>query len=551
MQKINVGFPIDVEKLIETRALIQANSGGGKSYLMRKLIEEVHGKIPFIVLDLEGEFITIREKYDVIVFGQGHDIPINIQYADKLARYLLELSASAIIDLSELKHHERILFVRRFLESMINAPKHLWHPTMIFLDEAHQFCPEDSRAESMQAVIDLCTRGRKRGYCAVLATQRLSKLHKDAAAELNNKMIGRTTLDVDVKRTSSELGMSNTDAKLLLRQLDDGEFYVFGPAISQDITKQKISKVHTTHAKSGMKFSKITPPSRAIQKLIGKIADIPAEVEKELDTVKELQEQIKQLKIQLRNKPAPAAVTTTVTNIGETMALKQHIALLKKSIEQHEARAMTILSRLRKVKDTTHNELEALLQLKPIEKVPMPVKADTVTMQVKNIVQKPVVVHFRKEADASKLGKCEMSILKVLAQTGKPCDIKFIAIRSGYAVSGNFQNRMGKLSTLGFIEGRGEKTITQEGLAALGNYTPLPSPGPELQQYWINEFGKCEGLILTYLIDLYPNTATKVEIAANTGYAVSGNFENRLGKLKSLNLIEGRGDLKASDSLFE
>lgn len=39
MQKINIGFPIDLEKLIETRALIQANSGSGKSYLMRKLIE--------------------------------------------------------------------------------------------------------------------------------------------------------------------------------------------------------------------------------------------------------------------------------------------------------------------------------------------------------------------------------------------------------------------------------------------------------------------------------------------------------------------------------
>lgn len=175
MTKIDIGFPIDLEKLIATRALIQANSGGGKSYLIRKLIEQVHGKVPYIVLDLEGEFITIREKYDVIIFGKGHDIPINIQYADKLARYLLELSANAIIDLSELKHHERILFVKRFLESMIAAPRVLWHPTIILLDEAHQFCPEDSKAESSNAVIDLCTRGRKRGYCGILATQRLSK----------------------------------------------------------------------------------------------------------------------------------------------------------------------------------------------------------------------------------------------------------------------------------------------------------------------------------------------------------------------------------------
>jgi len=34
----------------------------------------------------------------------------------------------------------------------------------------------------MGPVIDLATRGRKRGYCVVLATQRLPKLAKDAAA---------------------------------------------------------------------------------------------------------------------------------------------------------------------------------------------------------------------------------------------------------------------------------------------------------------------------------------------------------------------------------
>jgi DNA helicase HerA-like ATPase len=46
-------------------------------------------------------------------------------------------------------------------------------------------------------VIALMSQGRKRGYCGILATQRLSKLHKDAAAECNNVLIGRTWLDVD------------------------------------------------------------------------------------------------------------------------------------------------------------------------------------------------------------------------------------------------------------------------------------------------------------------------------------------------------------------
>jgi DNA helicase HerA-like ATPase len=80
-------------------------------------------------------------------------------------------------------------------------------------------------------VITLCTQGRKRGFCAVLATQRISKLHKDAAAELLNKLIGRTGLDVDVKRAGDELGFDKEERQDLPRS-SPGEFFVYGPAIS-------------------------------------------------------------------------------------------------------------------------------------------------------------------------------------------------------------------------------------------------------------------------------------------------------------------------------
>jgi uncharacterized protein len=36
--------------------------------------------------------------------------------------------------------------------------------------------------------------GRKRGYAGLIATQRLSKLRKDAAAEANNVIFGRKSM---------------------------------------------------------------------------------------------------------------------------------------------------------------------------------------------------------------------------------------------------------------------------------------------------------------------------------------------------------------------
>jgi DNA helicase HerA-like ATPase len=200
--KINLSrdADFDLDILINTRLLIQANSGGGKSWCIRRLLEQSHGKVQQIVIDLEGEFSTLREKFDYVLAGKDGDTPADPRSASLLARKLLELNVSSIIDLYELDHFNRKRFVKLFLDAIVNAPKELWHPCLIVLDEAHVFCPEKGQSEAMSSVIDLATRGRKRGFCAVLATQRLSKLHKDAAAECNNKLIGRTGLDVDMKR---------------------------------------------------------------------------------------------------------------------------------------------------------------------------------------------------------------------------------------------------------------------------------------------------------------------------------------------------------------
>jgi hypothetical protein len=58
---------LDLPALVDTRLLIQANSGGGKSWLLR-LVAERAG-IQTIVLDNEGEFASLREAVDVLLVG--------------------------------------------------------------------------------------------------------------------------------------------------------------------------------------------------------------------------------------------------------------------------------------------------------------------------------------------------------------------------------------------------------------------------------------------------------------------------------------------------
>ena len=66
---------LDTERLVTSRMLLQANSGGGKSWAIRRLLEQTHGKIQQLVIDPEGEFYTLREKNDYVLAGKGGDCP--------------------------------------------------------------------------------------------------------------------------------------------------------------------------------------------------------------------------------------------------------------------------------------------------------------------------------------------------------------------------------------------------------------------------------------------------------------------------------------------
>ena len=80
---------IDIPVLLRTRMLIQANSGGGKSWLLRRLAEQFYGKVQVIIIDPEGEFSTLREKFDYVLVGDGGETPADPRSAALVAEKLL------------------------------------------------------------------------------------------------------------------------------------------------------------------------------------------------------------------------------------------------------------------------------------------------------------------------------------------------------------------------------------------------------------------------------------------------------------------------------
>lgn len=93
---------LDLRKLVETRALIEASSGGGKSTLMRLIAERAAGVMQTLILDHEDEFVTLRQVLDVLLVGDGRDVPITVESAALLARRLADMRISAVVNLYDL-----------------------------------------------------------------------------------------------------------------------------------------------------------------------------------------------------------------------------------------------------------------------------------------------------------------------------------------------------------------------------------------------------------------------------------------------------------------
>lgn len=558
--EIGAGVTCNLDRLVDTRLLVQANSGGGKSWMLRRLLEQTHGQVQHLVIDPEGEFASLREQFDYVLAARsGGDTAADPRSAALLAERLLELKVSAILDIYELKPHERIRFVRLFLEALIDAPKSLWHPALVIVDEAHVYCPEKGEAESAGAVKDLATRGRKRGFCAVLATQRLSKLHKDAAAECNNKLIGRTSLDIDMDRAGDELGIKKGD-RGGLRDLAAGQFYAFGPAFDhRGITSVRVGPVETTHPKAGARLAfTAPPPTSKVKALLPKLADLPAEVEERVKSVDTLKKENAQLRrdLTLAHKAQPPAPPTVTTKTIERFVLKDgQLARAEKLIERVRTVHEGLVSAASLAMGVVSEIADAINKTRALRDDRLGTDADKMELLKAAFVKRGTFpprqpTKARGEHDGSPLPPGEHATLTAALQYDG-LDRKRLSVLTGYKRSSR-DAYIARLVAKGLIDVQGQSLFaTEEGKAALnGSFEPLPT-GDELIEYWRQRLPEGERKSLEVLISANGQDVARETINEMTGYKRSSR-DAYLTRLKARGLVEfsGRGMVRASAELF-
>lgn len=563
---INIGtdenpISVDVAKLLDSRLLIQAMSGGGKSRLLRRLAEELTKHVPVIIIDREGEFSTLLEVCDMLLIGGGGAIAASIKTAGALARRLVEARVSAVIDLSDLSMEDKREYVREFIHGLMHVAREFWKPLAVLIDEAHDFAPQSGDDTALAAVNSLMSQGRKRGFGTILATQRLSKLNKDSAAECANICIGKTS-SVDKERAADLLGIPRKD-KELLPVLLPCHWFAVGPAFGGTAipVQFEAGQGASTHPEAGKRHEYTAPePSAAMLALAAQFKELEAEPAEGEDP--EDLEAAKEIIRELRERPA--------LGIGPEIEYKAYVRGF------HEGRRVELEAVHAFVVDRGVSEIgfdDTPILLKDADGGVSLAKPEAVTPEkeverIAKAMDLPELprVFFLNEAHTSTCLKSrpQQKILDAIAwfeSVGieSPRRTNVAAVAGVSPKSSGFEKNLSALSTSGYLvyPGSGLVKLTTKGMG-VSRGSGIKATLKDLHSCWLNSsaISKPQRHLLAYLIEACHRgrrMLAREKIAADLKVSEkSSGFEKNLSTLSGLGLIRypSKGHVTTTDLLF-
>jgi hypothetical protein len=572
-----LGPPIPTAAL-DDRLGFTGTSGSGKTYNAGTAAERLLArKSRIVVVDPLGVWYGLRlladgktpSPYNVVIFGGAHgDLPLNDHAGGLLGETVAGMAESCILDLSGLgtKAGER-RFMLAFLTALYRhvAPE----PLHLIIDEADMFAPQTVRDKDGEAVKLLgmmetvVRRGRSKGFIPWLITQRPAVLNKDVLSQVDGLVAFKLTSSQDrdaignwVEGQADKAVWHKLYGALATFQRGHGLVWVPGRGVMKDEDfPPKLTFDSSATPKRGERIRAAALKPLNLATLRSRLASVEKEV---------VENDSKRLKAE-------------VARLTRELAAKQPLA---KGIDRAEMRA-----EINKTAETAHARGygEAIKRLAPlvrklralttdatsvaegIEKwagdVPIVLGPETAPSKVERPISRQTTIvptTPRMPSTFSTIPNSEVGqgglrrILVVLAQRPEGLTTRQIGVRARLSSkSGTFNTYVSKARSSGWVTGRSPLVITEAGIAALGDYDPLPT-GRDLLDYWLRELGDSgSARLLRAIAEVYPNTITTVEAGerANLSHQ-SGTFGTYLSRLRSLELIEGRGELRAADELF-
>jgi hypothetical protein len=232
---ISRDLSLDLEDLIGQCIAILGIRGSGKSNTAGVIFEELlQNNYPLSIVDIEGEYFGLKEKYEVLVVGTGEgvDIEIDAHCAGEIAQVSMERNVPVVLDLSGFLSEERTELLKVYLSSLWNLAGTLRKPYMIGIEEAHEFIPQGVKNDLKEMIARIALRGRKRGLGGIIVSQRSAKVEKDVLSQAGMLFLHRVVHEVDMRVYSELLPWRKTEVKEIITSLDIGDcIYVNGDNI--------------------------------------------------------------------------------------------------------------------------------------------------------------------------------------------------------------------------------------------------------------------------------------------------------------------------------
>ncbi len=228
-------------QIISYGGLVTHNSG--KSYTVAVICEELcKNKVPFVIVDVEGEYSGLKERYEVIWLGD--DEACDLRWKSKvdlkqLAKFAPD-SPPIVFDLSETyRPREK---VNEFLIELYREISRRRTPYLVILEEADRFSPQVG--DRLPIFDEIARRGRKRGVGLMLCTQRPSLVDKNILSQCSNQLIGKLVIKNDLNAVAQFFAGRGPPNQLT--GLSPGEFFALGGMAPQP-EKVKIRPRETRH----------------------------------------------------------------------------------------------------------------------------------------------------------------------------------------------------------------------------------------------------------------------------------------------------------------
>lgn len=523
----------------------------GKSYTATLLAEKLMAAgIPIIAFDPIGRwrFLRVAGKgpgFPIVIAGGEHgDLPLTPAGAPEIVKAAMREGVSLVIDLysMNLSKADWKAIVERSVRTLLyeNKAHGLRH---LFIEEAAEFAPQRVGPDQGRVYAEIEKLARMGGNALLgytLINQRAEEVNK-AVLELCDGLFlhrqkGRNSLNALSKWLDIADAKGGKDVIASLPTLPQGQCWAWAAGSDKPVLIKVPAKQTFEPDRRAMRDSieverKAVDVSSFVSSMATTLSAMAAEAAE--NDPKLLKRRIAELERQTGQRGASEAELTAAHSEGLATGRAQG---------RQEGFVAGVAAMRRLAVESVHGAAPEAPADWAVALPPARKPVSTV----------PVSRPARPAPVSQPTGGAELRILRVLASRhpAKMTEAQWATLAGMKRTGGTWQTYKSRLRTAGYLdETSGQFLCSAAGLEAAGEVDTIDNG--DVIDMWKRAMGGGAARVLEALVSRYPHAVGKDELAAEVEMAASGGtFQTYLSRLRSNGLIEGKGEIKASDHLF-